>query len=51
VSTFSFKDNPHVGRVCGGEEECVKGFRRNIAGRRQPAIYRGECKDDIKIYI
>jgi hypothetical protein len=43
-----------VGRVCGasgGEEECVKGFGRNTAGRRQPAIYRGECKDGIKIYI
>jgi len=40
-----------AGRVVRLVEECVKGFGRNIAGRRQPAIHRGECKDGIKTDI
>jgi len=52
VATFGFKYNPMwAGRVVRLVDECVKGFGRNIAGRRQSAIHRGECKDDIKIDI
>ena len=40
-----------AGRVVRLVEECVKDFGRNIAGRRQPAIYRGKRMDGIKIGI
>lgn len=40
-----------AGRVVRLVLECVERFGRNIAGRRQPAINMGKCKDGIKVGI